>query len=398
MKRFIDVDGEARDLPTRQVDTRHVGAYYFPGFHVDPRNERWHGPGWTEWELLKRAEPRFEGHRQPRVPVWGHFDEADERVARDQVALAQANGVTAFIFDWYWYDGGPFLNRPLDDAFIPATADGRTKIALMWANHDWLNIHPAKAHGESEVLLSGMTSAQDFDGLAEHVIHKYFTLPQYLQFDGGPYFSIYDIATFVAGMGGTEGARSALDRFREKAVAAGVGRPHLNVIVTDSGILPGERTLEDARSTAAELGADSTTSYVWIHHYEPSTHGFPQGSYSEAAQANQDVWRRHRETPGPRYHPNVTVGWDASPRTVQSETFENRGYPWNAVLDGATPEAFENALSSAREYVGTGDPGDTMITINAWNEWTEGSYLLPDMTYGLRYLEAIRNVFARPEE
>ena len=39
-----------------------VGAYYFPNFHVDPRNEKIHGPGWTEWELLKRAEPKFPGH------------------------------------------------------------------------------------------------------------------------------------------------------------------------------------------------------------------------------------------------------------------------------------------------------------------------------------------------
>ena len=35
-----------------------VACYYFPNYHVDPRNEAAHGPGWTEWELVKRAEPR----------------------------------------------------------------------------------------------------------------------------------------------------------------------------------------------------------------------------------------------------------------------------------------------------------------------------------------------------
>ena len=54
-----------------------VACYYFPNYHADARNAATHGPGWSEWELVKRAEPRFAGHRQPRVPVsvsYTHLD------------------------------------------------------------------------------------------------------------------------------------------------------------------------------------------------------------------------------------------------------------------------------------------------------------------------------------
>jgi hypothetical protein len=37
--------------------------------------------------------------------------------------------------------------------------------------------------------------------------------------------------------------------------------------------------------------------------------------------------------------------------------------------------------------------GPHILNINCWNEWTEGSYREPDTVHGLKYLEAIRDVF-----
>ena len=48
-----------------------VAVYYFPNYHPDSINARWHGRGWTEWEVVKAAKPRFEGHEQPKVPSMG---------------------------------------------------------------------------------------------------------------------------------------------------------------------------------------------------------------------------------------------------------------------------------------------------------------------------------------
>ena len=65
--------GSCQDRPS---DTITVACYYFPGYHTRDSSElRYslqHSNDWSEWELVKEAKPRFEGHRQPYVPVWGY--------------------------------------------------------------------------------------------------------------------------------------------------------------------------------------------------------------------------------------------------------------------------------------------------------------------------------------
>jgi len=50
------------------------------------------------------------------------------------------------------------------------------------------------------------------------------------------------------------------------------------------------------------------------------------------------------------YYPNVTVGWDSSPRAHQSDKFENIGYPFMGIMK-STPDKFEVALKKAKEVL-----------------------------------------------
>lgn len=100
------------------------------------------------------------------------------------------------------------------------------------------------------------------------------------------------------------------------------------------------------------------------------------------------------------YFPNVTVGWDPSPRTVQSDKYDDLGYTFTPVLADATPERFRQSLLAARDYLDRGGDAPAkqpkILTVYAWNEWTEGSYLEPDTRHGYGFLEAIRDVFGGP--
>ena len=83
------------------------------------------------------------------------------------------------------------------------------------------------------------------------------------------------------------------------------------------------------------------------------------------------------------FYPQVSIGWDNTHRHPSIKT---------AVL-GSTPDAFEAYLWKAKRYIDAHPDQAPLITINSWNEWTEGSYLLPDMRWGYRYLRAVGNVF-----
>ncbi len=369
-----------------------VAAYYFGNYHIDPRNELAHGPGWTEWNLVKDAKPRFQGHAQPKVPLWGYEDESNPKVFERKINAAADHGLTAFIFDWYWYDDGPFLERALEKGFLQSANRDRLKFAIMWANHNWTDIHPAKLSSTPQLQFPGKVTSATFRRMTDHVIEKYFLQPNYWKIDGCPYFSVYELGRFLESFGSLTAAAKEVAGFRERVKQAGFPDLHLNAILWGEQILPGQTTqIPDLKPFLGELGVDSIGSYVWIHHTQ--FRGFPTVPYQDIAAQ----YERYRATAaadsGKPYFPNVTVGWDSSPRACQTDTFIAKGYPFTAVIQGNTPEQFGRYLQSAKDFVDASATQSKIITVNSWNEWTEGSYLEPDTKHGLGYLEQIAKVF-----
>jgi hypothetical protein len=364
-----------------------VASYYFPNYHPDdPRNRQFKGAGWSEWELVKAARPRFPGHRQPNVPLWGYTNEADPAAMVQKIDAAADHGVGAFIFDWYYYEDGPFLHRCLDEGYLGAPNNHRVKFGLMWANHDWTDIHPYTRKTPYQLLYPGVVSPAAFERITTEVTERYFAHPSYWRIDGRPYFSFYDLSKLLENFGSLAATRAALDRWRARVP----GNIHLNAVVWGQTILPGEKEPVDAVRIVRELGFDSVTSYVWIHHV-----GLPamQTDFNHVRDRYFMHWDKSVTLYGVPYYPNATMGWDSSPRARQEDPFDASGYPFMHTISGNTPARFRKALTLMRDRMLAGPANARVLTVNCWNEWTEGSYLEPDTVNGMAYLEAIREVF-----
>ena len=363
-----------------------IGAYYFPNWHVDPRNEQVHGQGWTEWEILKRGEPKFPGHAQPKRPAWGFEDESDPSVFEKKITAAHSAGINHFIFDWYWYEGKPFLERALERGYLRAGNKKDVRFCLMWANHDWFNLMPARLHEQIKPLLyKGSYDAAEFETVTDYVISHYFSEPSYFTVEGEPYFSIYELKHMIDRMGGVEVAKAALARFRQKTRSAGFPDLHLNAVAW------GVSEIADVKQLLPALNVKSVTSYTWLHHDTFPT--FPSSDYMGAAERARGYWTKARDLFGVPYHLDVSVGWDPSPRTCQSDVYMQSDYPFTSILTNNTPELFQMILQQTKSYLDKHSDQPRILSINSWNEWTEGSYLEPDSVHGMGYLNAIRNVF-----
>lgn len=113
------------------TQTYNVAAYYWPAYHNEPRWQTFFEGNEGEWEIIRSSVPKYEGHRQPRIPLWGYEDESDPKVMEKKIDAAISHGVNIFIFDWYWYEGKPFLEECVNNGFLKAKNRNEMKFYIM---------------------------------------------------------------------------------------------------------------------------------------------------------------------------------------------------------------------------------------------------------------------------
>ena len=348
-----------------------IAAYVWPSYHPDDRAKIFWPEGIGEWQTVMKNEPKFEGHEQPRYPLWGYINEADPYVAEMEINAAADHGVNVFIFDWYWYDGMPFLEGQLNEGYLKARNNDRVKFYLMWANHDVDMLWDKRNAGKPNdaLIWEGSVDRQEFEIICHRVIDKYFSHPSYYKIDGKPCFMIYDLNNLIQGLGGIKETKEALEWFRKETIKAGFRGLDLQLAYWGKGI--GKEIVE-------ELDFDGITHYQFVHFTNVDR------DYLDILKDVAKKWEEIDQDFQIPYYPHVSVGWDNNPRF---EMFRE------GIVRNNTPENVEKALQMAKEYADNHPRQTPLITINSWNEWTETSYLMPCTRYGYGYLEAVKKVF-----
>ena len=329
-------------------------------------------------EVIKKGNPRYEGHYQPRQPLWGYEMDNDPEVVERWIDVATDHGVNVFVYDWYWYEEGPYLESALNDGFLKAKNNSKMQFYIMWANHDvkhnYWNYH--RYGDDTSILWDAKVDRKNFEIIVDRVINQYFKQPNYFKINGEPVFSVFSIHKLMESFGGSaQETRKALDYFRDEVKKAGFPGLHIQWNQGGGSIMSDEKAKE-FRKNVDVMGFNSVAMYNM---------GGMNEDYLVYGANSVKIREQMDEILDVPVFPCVSIGWDDTPR------FPAKGIK-DVVHYHNTPDSFAALLSKAKEYADKQPDQPKLITINAWNEWVEGSYLLPDMQNGFGYLEAVKEV------
>ena len=346
-----------------------VVPFYLPQFHPIPENDRWWGPGFTEWSNVAAAKPVFPGHHQPKLPTTTGFYDLRLRESRAlQVQLARDAGIHAFMYYHYWFAGHPLLETPIQSRLGDAEP---FPFCVMWANENWTR----RWDGRDDDVLIG----QRYDVIpsARFIIDAMPILrdPRYLRVGGRAVLAVYrprqvpDLPVVIAA-------------WREAARVGGVGE----LLVLHADVEPEFDGMEgDLRGSGLDgsLGfPPHSTRRQWISPQSlGAVPGFAGHILSYGAVVEDSARRMSAGFPDGSF-PGVMVAFDNTARRQRNPD----------IWYGANPYTFRRWLAAAAASVTHRDLEQRIVFVNAWNEWSEGAVLEPTDRHGPTYLLAVRDV------
>jgi hypothetical protein len=360
--------------------TGRVIAYYLPQFHPIPENDRWWGKGFTEWTNVGKAKPLFRGHYQPRIPAdLGYYDLRIPDVRESQALLAREAGIEGFMYWHYWFGNGKrILEMPFNEVLNSGKPD--FPFCLGWANHSWRN--DSWENKGSWMDTPTLLIEQLYPGVDDYSLHFYSLLAafhdrRYIRHEDKPIFIVYNPFEI-------EDCKLFLDTWNNLAIKNGLKGIHFIGISrgwtteVQKILNLGFNAVNRVGQWEAECAVKGKLFRLITNKIIESVGGVYLDRYDYTKITKfifNDLDKR-----GDVY-PTVLPQWDRSARSgKKAEIYTN-----------SDPDKFEIHLKNALDLVKEKEFEDKIMFLKSWNEWGEGNYVEPDLKYGKKYLEVLKN-------
>lgn len=376
-------------------------ALYLPQFHNIPENSEWWGDGFTEWVNVRKAQPLYKGHKQPREPLDdNYYDLLNDDVKIWQAEIAKKYGIYGFCYYHYWFNGKMLLEKPMEQMLANPKID--IPFCICWANEPWTK---AWVNEEKKVLIPQLYGKrkewkEHFDYLL-----PFFRDSRYIQKDGKPLFVLYRPNVIPC-------IKDMMSYWNELAIMAGL--PGV-CFAYQSGDYDWncdqmadcfDYDIEFQPAYGRHMLISSDNSFVnYLRKIRRNVAGAVEKKFGidllryGAAEMRKltktnyikydDVWDTILKMKPLRENsiPGAFVRWDNSPRHGERAQ----------IIAGETPDKFRRYLSMQIKRAKSVYHED-MIFIYAWNEWAEGGYLEPDKENGFSYLQSINDALRENHE
>ncbi len=297
------------------------------------------------------------------VPVLGFYDEGLPEVSDWEIKFMVEHGISYQIL--CWYGNGSTAIKPsrsadtsLHDGFFNAKYSDKMKFAIQWENS------------------SVTTTLADFkNNIVPYWVEYYLTDPRYMTVDNKPVVTIWSVGTLVNKFG-LEDAKAAVEYLRETCKS--LGYDDVLFMCCD-----GHSTRADQFKTLASIGCDATYAYHWntggAKYYGQTGRMQNYLTYN----AREDVPENEKIALVPTISSGFnSIAWHAS-RTglIDAEGIDKVS---DFIKESVLPTLEDKGLSK-------------MIVLSNWNEYGEGTYMMPSEGLGFTYLDAVKKNFCQSD-
>ena len=286
-------------------------------------------------------------------PLLGFYDEGVPEVMDWEIKWMTEHGIDFQLFCWYASSPNvPMMHTHLSDAlmngYMNARYSDKMKFALLW---ECANAAVPQ-------------SSEDFRrNFVPYMVEHFFSDERYMTVDGKALLAVFGANKLIAGLGGADACREELEYLDE--ICKGLGYEGVMMMVSTGSADGG--TLTELK----KAGFDAVYAYNWGKSgYDPA--------YTKSAINAQISKNILRVIPTLSTGFN-NVGW-AGTRSPNMEVSD-----YESMLRWFRDDLLDSGIRGSDE--------SPFIMLSTWNEYGEGTYIMPSGLNGFGYLDALRSQF-----